>query len=144
MPATTATFADALSLQVLLVCPRGEHLQQVRSLTRHWPQAVQVHWTPDREDALRRAQACPPHLVIVDARLDRAWDTSLSECLRRGRPDLVVMNFDEPCGGHPPARCSHWHWSELSRATGWWVQRHFEARMHCAARPPGEDRQQVR
>ncbi|QHE75084.1 hypothetical protein [Hydrogenophaga sp. PBL-H3] len=136
MQATAATLPDAPSLQVLLVCPRGEHLQRVRSLTSGWPQAAHVHWTSDPEDAMRWALACPPHLVIVDARLDRACDLALSERLRRGRPDLVVMNFDEPCRQESQARCSHWHWSELPRATGWWVQRHFDAQAHAAQRSP--------
>jgi hypothetical protein len=132
MNASAATPAAPLSdpspLQVLLVCSRGEHLQSVRSLASRWPQAAHIHWTPDPEEAMRRARSCPPHLAILDARLDRACDRWLSEGLRRDRPDLVVMNFDEE--GRPAAhgRSSHWHWSELPRATAWWVQRHFGVR----------------
>jgi hypothetical protein len=126
--ATAPTLSDPSPLQVLLVCSRGEHLQRVRSLASRWPQAAHIHWTPDPQEAMRRARSCPPHLVIVDARLDRACDSRLSEGLRRDRPDLVVMNFDEPGQPSPHARCSNWHWSELPKATGWWVQRHFGVR----------------
>jgi hypothetical protein len=128
MNATAATLPDPSTLQVLLVCSRGEHLQRVRSLASRWPQAAHIHWTCDPEEAMRRAKTCPPHLVIVDARLDRACDRCLSEGLRRDRPDLVVMNFDEPGQQALHARSSHWHWSELPKATGWWVQRHFGVR----------------
>lgn len=134
MQTTAAPLSDPSSLHVLLVCPRGEHLQRVRSLASQWPQKAHVHWTPDPEEAMRRAQACPPHLVIVDARLDRACDLTLGERLRRGRPDLVVMNFDEPSQLGRQALGSHWHWSELSRATSWWVLRHVDARTHSVQR----------
>lgn len=126
IPATSP--ADASALHVLMVCSRGEHLQRVRALASQWPQSAQIHWTQDPEEAMRRARTCPPHLVIVDARLDRACDRGLSEGLRRDRPDLVVMNFDEPGQPSQQARSSSWHWSELSRATAWWVQRHFGPR----------------
>ena len=126
----TASPSDASSVQVLLVCPRGEHMQRVRSLASRWPQAAHIDWTADPEEAMRRARRCPPHLAIVDARLDRACNRWLSENLRRDRPDLVVMNFDEWSQALAPGRSGHWHWSELPRATAWWVQRHF------AERPP--------
>jgi hypothetical protein len=124
IPAGSST--DASALQVLMVCSRGEHLQRVRALVSQWPQAAQIHWTPDPEEAMRRARTCPTHLVIVDARLDRACDRSLSEGLRRCRPDLVVMKFDEP-GQQALNNRSSWHWSELHKATGWWLQRRFGA-----------------
>lgn len=132
MQVTAATSSDATSLHVLLVCARGEHLQRVRTLASRWPQAAFVHWTPDPDEALRRAHAHPPHLAIVDARLDRFCQSTLSERLRRVSPQLVVMHFDEPCSVERRAGGGHWHWSELAKATGWWVQR------HCGAAPaPG-------
>lgn len=96
MNAPAAPLSDPSLLQVLLVCSRGEHLQRVRSLASRWPQAANIHWTCDPEEAMRRAKTCPPHLAIVDARLDRG--------------------------------CDSWHWSELPKATGWWVKRHFGVR----------------
>ena len=117
----------APSLQVLLVCPRGEHLQRVRSLVSRWPQAAQVHWTPDPEDALRLARASWPQLAIVDARLERACATSLSARLRRLSPRLIVMSFDEPGSLGCEGPGSNWHWSELAKATDWWARRHFGA-----------------
>ncbi len=128
MNATAATLPDPSPLQVLLVCSRGEHLLRVRSLASRWPQAAHIDWTADPEEAMRRARHCPPHLAIVDARLDRACNQRLSESLRRDRPDLVVMNFDEWSQPPAPGCSSHWHWSELPRATAWWVQRHFAER----------------
>ncbi|MFW2358306.1 hypothetical protein [Hydrogenophaga sp.] len=121
-------------LQVLLVCARGEHLQKVRCLARRWPQAAHVHWIPDPEDALQHARASVPQLAIVDARLERACASSLSTRLRSVSPDLVVMNFDAPSGMHGDAPDSHWHWSELDKATDWWVRRHFRAQ--AQQRPP--------
>jgi hypothetical protein len=127
MNAPAAPLSVPSLLQVLLVCSRGEHLQRVRSLASRWPQAANIHWTCDPEEAMRRAKTCPPHLAIVDARLDRGCDSWLSEGLRRDRPDLVVMNFDEP-GQQASLTRSSWHWSELPKATGWWVKRHFGVR----------------
>ena len=118
---------EAPLLQVLLVCPRGDNLQRVRSLAGRWPQAARVHWTPDPEAALRQAQATAPHLAIVDARLERACVSSLSARLLRLSPRLIVMSFDEPGGLRSEGPGSHWHWSELTKATDWWVRRHFGA-----------------
>lgn len=115
------------ALQVLLVCQRGEHLQQVRLLASRWPQAAHVHWTPDPEDAMRWAHVSLPHLAIVDARLERACASSLSARLLSANPRLIVMSFDEPGGMHGAAPGSNWHWSELGKATDWWVRRHFGA-----------------
>ena len=118
---------EALVLQVLLVCPRGEQLQRVRLLASRWPQAAHVHWTSDPEDALRQAHVSLPHLAIVDARLERACASSLSARLLSANPRLIVMSFDEPGGMHGAAPGSNWHWSELDKATDWWVRRHFGA-----------------
>jgi hypothetical protein len=121
----TVPSPDFLPMQVLLVCTRGEYLQRVRGLSSRWPHTAHIHWTPDPHEAMHRARSCAPHLAIVDARLDRACDRWLSESLRRERPDLLVMSFDEQ--GQRPAhgRGSHWYWSELPRATAWFVKRHF-------------------
>ena len=116
---------EAPVLQVLLVCPRGEHLQRVRSLASRWPQAACVHWIPDPEDALRQARVSAPQLAIVDARLERACASSLSTRLLSLSPRLIVMSFDEPSGVRSEGPGSHWHWSELTKATDWWARRHF-------------------
>jgi hypothetical protein len=121
-------------LRVLVVCGRGEHLQRVRCLASRWPQAAHVHWIPDPEDALQYARVSVPQLAIVDARLERACASSLGMRLRSVSPDLVVMNFDVPSGMHGDAPDSHWHWSELGKATDWWVRRHLGAQ--ALQKPP--------
>lgn len=110
-------------LQLLVVCPRGERLETVRELARQWSLPSQIHWTADPAEAVQRALAQPLALVIVDARLDRASGCALLRNLAQAGRRLEVMTFDEP---GTPARlrpASTWHWSELPRAIGWWVQR---------------------
>lgn len=116
---------DTQPLQVLVVCPRGEHLDAVRDLTRHWLQSAQIHWTVDPIEALQRAHQWPPVLAILDARIDRASGCALSRELVSARADLDVLSFDEPGMGTALNHPSTWHWSELQRAVGWWLQRHL-------------------
>lgn len=117
---------DIQPLQVLVVCPRGEYLDTVRGLTRHWARDTEVHWTADPAAALQRAQQSPPALAILDARIDRASGCVLSRELALARTDLDVMSFDDR--GASSVRCQHstWHWSELPRAISWWLQRHLQ------------------
>jgi hypothetical protein len=115
----------AAPLQVVLVCPRGEHLETVRHLARQWPRAARIHWTADPADALRHAQASAPALAIVDARIDRASGCALIDQLGNSHASIDILAFDDR--GTPRA-CSHstWHWPELSRAVTWWMQRHLQ------------------
>ncbi len=117
----TTDSPDAPPLQVLLVCPRGEHLETVRYLTSLWPRAAQIHWTAYPADALLRARRARLALAIVDARIDRASGCTLIQQLR-SHADIDVMTFDDR-GSHTQ---SSWHWPELPRAITWWLQRHLQ------------------
>ena len=116
---------DTPPLQVLVVCPRGEYLDTVRGLTRHWALDAELHWTADPAVAVQRAQQSTPSLAIVDARIDRASGCSLSRELTLARADLDVMSFDDRGVFNVCSRQSTWHWSELPRAISWWMQRHL-------------------
>lgn len=121
---TTDTAVDSIAtapLQLLLVCPRGEHLETVRQLTNRWPHATHVHWTADPADALRHALTSSLALAIVDARIDRASGRALIRQLGHSHARIDVMSFDDRAA-HAQ---SSWHWSELSRAVTWWLQRHL-------------------
>lgn len=118
---------DIQPVQVLVVCPRGEYLDTVRGLTRHWACNTEVHWTANPAVALERAQRSLPALAILDARIDRASGCALSRELALARADLDVMSFDDRDVSSVRSRHSTWHWSELPRAIGWWVQRHLQA-----------------
>lgn len=123
--ATESTATQEVPLHVLVVCPRGQTLQDVRALIGQWPVPAHVRWTSDPVEALRLALAQRPALVLVDARLDRAGGRALIAQLLRSNNQLDVFAFDEP---HLPglrARPSLWHWSELPRVLRWWVQRHL-------------------
>ncbi|MGV3726695.1 hypothetical protein [Hydrogenophaga sp.] len=111
-------------LQLLVVCPRGERLETVRSLTRSWARPTQIHWTADPGDALRRARDEPLVLAIVDARLDRACGHTLTRSLAHNRADMDVLRFDEAATLTSQGQPSAWLWAELPRAIQWWVQRH--------------------
>jgi hypothetical protein len=111
-------------LQVLLVCPRGEHLNMVRSLASQWPLATHIHWTADPAAAMRHAGRTRPVLAIVDARLDRASGRALIEQLGRDA-DIDVMAFDDRGAPHLQSGGSTWHWHELPRAINWWLERHL-------------------
>ena len=110
-------------LQVLLVCPRGEHVDAVRRLAQQGPRETRVHWTADPEQAVRMAMALAPELAIVDARIDRATACELVSRLVGCHADMSVMTFDDR--GAPALRemPSTWHWSELQRAVNWWLGR---------------------
>jgi len=58
------------TLEVLVLCPRGQALQDVRDQVARWPLPGRVRWTSDPVEALRLALARPPALAIVDARLE--------------------------------------------------------------------------
>lgn len=118
---------DAQPLQVLVVCPRGEHLDAVRDLARHWERSTQIHWTTDPAEALERIRRSPPALAILDARLDRASGHRLSRELALTAADLDVLSFDTPGASAARNRSSTWHWAELPRAIAWWWQRHLPA-----------------
>jgi len=118
---------DTHPLQVLVVCPRGEYLDTVRDLTRHWDASAELHWAADPAMALQRAQQSAPSLAILDARIDRASGCVLSRELALARTDLDVMSFDDRGVSSVCSRHSTWHWSELPRALGWWMQRHLQA-----------------
>lgn len=124
-PAAEAATADGVQLDVLAVCPRGQTLQDLRSLIAQWPVPARVRWTSDPVDALRMAITQRPALVLVDARLDRAGGRALIGQLARWRNDLDVFAFDEPQPGGSRSGPSLWHWSELPRVLRWWVQRHL-------------------
>jgi hypothetical protein len=113
------------SLQVLVLCPRGQALQDVREQVARWPVPGQVRWTSDPVEALRLALAQPPALAIVDARLDRAGGRALVGQLARWRADLEVFIFDDPPAEGLRGQGSLWHWSELPRVLRWWARRHL-------------------
>lgn len=117
---------DTPPLQVLVVCPRGEYLDTVRGITRHWASGAELHWTADPAVALQRAQQAAPALAILDARIDRASGCALSRELALARGDLDVMSFDDRGVSSVRNRHSTWHWSELPRAISWWMQRHMQ------------------
>jgi hypothetical protein len=134
MPGMTETFpflpapsadSEPVLLDVLAVCPRGQTLQDVRTLIAQWPVPARVRWTSDPVDALRLAITQRPALVLVDARLDRAGGRALIGQLMRWRADLDVFAFDEPHNLDARAHARLWHWSELPRVLRWWVQRHL-------------------
>lgn len=116
---------DHQPLQVLVVCPRGEYLDTVRGLVGDWVHSTQIYWTVDPVAALRRAQQSPPALAILDARIDRASGCMLSRELALAHTDFDVLSFDDPGANCVQCQPSTWHWSELPRAIGWWVQRHL-------------------
>lgn len=117
---------DMPRLQVLVVCPRGEYLDTVRGLTRHWACNTELHWTADPAAALQRAQQSTPSLAILDARIDRASGRALSRELALANADLDVMSFDDRGVSSVRSQHSTWHWSELPRAISWWMQRHLQ------------------
>lgn len=123
-PATEST-ATQEALHVLVVCPRGQTLQDVRALVGQWPVPAHVRWTCDPVDALRLAVAQRPALVLVDARLDRAGGRALIGQLVRMNNQQDVFAFDEPNNQDLRTQPSQWHWSELPRVLRWWVQRHL-------------------
>lgn len=124
-PASESAASPCVVLDVLVVCPRGQTLQDVRALIAQWPVPARVRWTCDPVDAMSLAIAQRPTLVLVDARLDRAGGRALIGQLARWRSDLDVFAFDEPHHQDLRAQASHWHWSELPRVLRWWVQRHL-------------------
>lgn len=127
MTVSLPTPLDNQLLQVLVVCPRGEYLDTVRGLTRHWAGSTQLHWTADPVVALQRVQQSAPSLAILDARIDRASGCALSRALALSRTDLDVMSFDDRDVSSVRSQHSTWHWSELPRAIKWWMQRHLQA-----------------
>jgi hypothetical protein len=127
MTASRPAPLDVHPLQVLVVCPRGEYLDTVRGLARHWACDAELHWTADPAAALQHAQQSLPSLAILDARIDRASGCALSRELALTRADLDVMSFDDRDVSSVRSRHSTWHWSELPRAISWWMQRHLQA-----------------
>lgn len=116
---------ETAPLQVLVVCPRGEYLDTVRGLVGHWVRSTQIYWTMDPVAALQRARHSPPALTILDARIDRASGCMLSRELALAHTDFDVLSFDDPGRNGARSQPSTWHWCELPRAIGWWVQRHL-------------------
>ncbi|WP_175442840.1 hypothetical protein [Hydrogenophaga sp. PML113] len=115
----------SLQVLVLVLCPRGQALQDVREQVARWAVPGQVRWTSDPVEALRLALAQPPALAIVDARLDRAGGRALVGQLARWRSDLEVFIFDDPPAEGLRGQGSLWHWCELPRVLRWWASRHL-------------------
>lgn len=113
------------TLQVLVLCPRGQALQDVREQVARWPVPAQVRWTSDPVEALRLALAQPLDLAVVDGRLERAGGRALVGQLARWRPELEVFVFDDPPAEGLRGQGSLWHWCELPRVLRWWARRHL-------------------
>lgn len=123
------------TLEVLVLCPRGQALQDVRDQVARWPLPGRVRWTSDPIEALRLALARPPALAIVDARLDRGTGRALVGQLARWRSELEVFVFDDPPAEGLRGQGSLWHWSELPRVLRWWARRHFPAQAMSDSAP---------
>lgn len=124
-PATLPTPATPQGpLQLLIVCPRGEHLDTARRLARQRSGHHAVHWTVDPERAvqlaLQMAQQRAPALAIVDARIDRATAGDLVQRLNRCCGQMAVLSFDDRDSPISKQAPSTWYWAEMPRAMDWW------------------------
>lgn len=117
--------AERPPLDVLVVCTRGQDVEEVRRLTAHWPVNARVMWAGNPVDALQRAMGQPPALVIVDARIDRAGGRALAHQFKRWREDMEVFVFEELAD--QPRLASSWRWRELPAVLDWWARRHLPA-----------------
>lgn len=106
--------------------------------TRHaacgWPVPVDVEWTCNWHEAVRRARELPAQLVVVDCNRSVPEGAALAGHLKRHQPGLGVLAFADQAGDRRAAlKVSVWPWAALALVLDEWLGLHFKLRSAEAA-----------
>jgi hypothetical protein len=134
MSSITPCLDEKELINVLVVSRDLTRVTATRHTASGWPVPVDVEWTCNWHEAVRRARELPAQLVVVDCNGGVPDGVALAGHLKRHHSGLDVLAFADQAGDRRAAlKVSVWPWSALDLVLNEWLDLHFKLRGADAA-----------